>query len=70
MTSDTKCSAFFADGDGRLLCRDGFPTHPACQLGAGKTLSAMPFCCREEWCGKTFEDNGGRPVHMSERSAR
>ena len=51
------CSAYFRRADGAQICRNGFPTHPACQGGP----RGVPFCCRDEWCGRTFDENGGKP---------
>lgn len=54
-----KCSALTRLRDGRGYCANGFPTHPACDGSLSGKL--VPFCCREEWCGRVYADNGGKP---------
>jgi len=53
------------------FCMNGFPTSPWCNpvqspircfcCGRDSEKQPLPFCMREEWCGKTLETSGGKP---------
>jgi hypothetical protein len=62
MTLKHGCSAYSED-----RCSNGFPTHPLCRSPLGWPREGQPFhygppfCMREEWCGETYDETGGKP---------
>lgn len=42
-------------------CRNGFPVTGSCHGTAG-----TPMCLKEEWCGRVYEANGGKPKPLDE----
>ena len=57
------CSRWISpEKEGKGTCRDGFPVTTGClpgQTGAG--LAGKVHCIDEEWCGRMYFDNGGKP---------
>jgi hypothetical protein len=54
-----KCSALIGND-----CKNGFSVSAVCH-GIG-TDSVAPMCCKEELCGRLFNNNGGKPNSMQE----
>lgn len=62
----SECSAVIRTPRPGLLdqvdCRNGFSITGPCLGTAG-----MPMCCKEEWCGRVYQANGGKPVPLDQR---
>lgn len=45
-------------------CKDGFPVTTGCWATGELEKSTMKYvkCCDEEWAGKVYFDNGGKPL--------
>ena len=52
-------------------CKDGFPVTTGCKATANSTLEANTIggvlCLDEEWCGKAYGENGGKPYIIEEK---
>ena len=53
----TECRSHIAGSKTYEPCRDGFPQTAAC-AGIG---GAVPFCMKEELCGRRYNETGGKP---------
>lgn len=58
------CSALIGYPDKSAQCANGFPAHPVACFCA-TAIHERP-CCREEWCGETYEASGGKPEPLSD----
>lgn len=69
--ADNSCGALSVRNDGAQICANGFITNTACNPAMTKPepldgirlpYTPVPYCCREEWCGRFYEKNGGKPI--------
>lgn len=56
LSADVDCAALSA---GRTCCTNGFPVTGGCY---GRIKGGKPMCMREEWCGRVYNRNGGKPI--------
>ena len=48
-------------------CMDGFPVTAGCRPGElGKRFATKVHCIDEDWCGKMYFFNGGKPYKSKE----
>jgi hypothetical protein len=64
MNQHGPCSALIGYPNQPGQCANGFPVHSVACFCA-TALPERP-CCREEWCGETYESNGGKPESLTD----